>query len=275
MKARLLPLLASALAAGALAACTASQPPRPPAQPAPASPPPLRVAVDSGTPPYAFVRDGRLVGLEVDFAEALGRSLGRPVRVIDVAAFDAVIPALLDGRADIAMSGLTITRAREVRVAFSQPYLRSGLLTLMQRQDLERYPTVASVLSCDARITVVNGTTGEKFIRERCPQGGTIYPTSSTDIAVSEVRLGRVDMLIHDAPVVVWAVSAHEAGLGMLRKPLDREDLAWAMRRDDPALVTAVDAALASWRADGTRDRILDRWIPFWRELEAQAAKAG
>ena len=158
-----------AILAVALSSC--APPPTPP--PRPAGPPPLIVGVNSASPPYAFVQDGGYVGMEVDFARELGRSLGRPVRIVDLR-FEELFPALADGRIDIAMAGLTITSLREVRVAFSEPYLRSGLLPMMQRQDVERYPTLASVLACNARFSVVNGTTGEKFIRDRCGEIASI-----------------------------------------------------------------------------------------------------
>jgi hypothetical protein len=28
---------------------------------------------------------------------------------------------------------------------------------------------------------------------------------------------------------------------------------------------------LAHWRADGTRERILSRWVPYWKQLEGEA----
>ena len=256
------------LIALAMASCT--PPPAPP--PRPAGPKPLLVGVNSTSPPYAFRQDATIVGMEVDFARSLGRSLGRPVKIVDLR-FEDIFPALGDGRIDIAMAGLTITRLREVRAAFSDPYLRSGLLPMMQRQDVELYPTIASVLACTARFSVVNGTTGEKFIRDRCGAIGSIYPTNSTDIAISEVRLGRSDILIHDAPVVVWAVAGNEGALALIREPLNREALGWAVRREDQDLLAAVNAALAQWEADGTRALILDHWVPYWRGLEDQTSR--
>jgi ABC-type amino acid transport substrate-binding protein len=54
--------------------------------------------------------------------------------------------------------------------------------------------------------------------------------------------------------------------------PLDEEPLGWGLRQNDP-LRDAADAALARWRTDGTRDRLLTRWMPYWRELEGRVAQ--
>ena len=259
--------LAVVLAAVVLGACNAER--RPPAPQRPAAPP-LRVAVPYDSPPYGFRRNGDLVGLEVDFAHELAASLGRPLELVPVSWTD-LIPTLLAGQTDLAMAGLTITPAREVRIAFSDPYLRSGLLALMRRDDAPRYPTPRSVLETGDAIGVVSGTTGERFVREHARIASPlVYPSANG--AVTELGQRRVALVVHDAPVVVWYVSGDEANLAALLTPLDEERLGWGMRRGDDDLRAAVNGALARWRTDGTRERILDHWIPYWRRLESAEA---
>jgi len=226
--------------------------------------------VPPDAPPYAFRQGNELVGLEVDFAHELAAALGRPLDVLPVA-FADLVPTLLAGRADLAMAGMTITAAREVRIAFSDPYLRSGLIAIMRREDAGRYQTPRSVLEAAGQIGVVAATTGERFVRERAPYASVlVYPTALA--AVTELRQRRVDLVVHDAPVGIWFVSADEANLAALLKPLDEEQLAWGLSRSDEALRTAVNGALARWRTDGTLNRILARWIPYWQRLEQGGA---
>jgi len=252
------------LAATTLAACNAGQ-----HAPAPerARVAPLRVAVPYDSPPYGFRRDGKLVGLEIEFATELAASLGRPLDLLPVSWTD-VIPTLLAGQTDLAMAGLTITPAREVRIAFSDPYLRSGLLALMRRDDAARYPTPQSVLNSGDAIGVVSGTTGERFVREHTRIASPlVYPSAAG--AITELGQRRVALVVHDAPVVIWFVSGDEANLAALLKPLDEEQYGWGIRRGDDDLRTAVNATLARWRTDGTREHILDHWVPYWRRLES------
>ena len=256
--------LATALAAVALclsfAACTTrSQDPR-----AMYQVPPLRIGITSLSPPFAFVLDGRFVGLEVDFARELSRTLGRRIKLVDLP-FGSLLPALMEGRVDVVMAGLGVTPAREVRVAFSRPYLHSGLTALLRRSDEGRFRSAP----CEARFSVLSGSTGERFVRDRCKKSPAVFPTDSREIAVSEVRLGRSDIMVSEASVIAWAVAGDEGDLTLRREPLVREDLAWAVRRQDVELLRQIDGALEQWRAYGTRALVLDRWIPFWRELEA------
>lgn len=265
----LLAALVSATIAFALAACAPSRPVRG-IDPRPG--PPLRIGINSQSPPYCFQQDGYFVGLEIDFSRELSRTLGRPVKIVDMP-FDRLIPSLVENRIDIAMAGITRTRLRETRVAFAEPYLASGLIAAMRRSDARRYDTAARALDCSPRYSVVRGTTGERFIREHCWQSTAVIPTSSVDLAFSEVKASRADLFISDAPMIVWMVSADEGDLAILREPLDREDLAWAIRRGDAELLAAVNGALARWELDGTRAAVLDRWVPYWRVFEGYTRK--
>ncbi len=86
---------------------------------------------------------------------------------------------------------------------------------------------------------------------------------------MDELRTRRIDAFVHDAPVVIWFASRDEANVAPIRRLLGDEPLAWAMRRGDEALRERVNAVLARWRSDGTRDRILARWLPYWERLES------
>jgi len=230
--------------------------------------PPLRIGITSLSPPFAFQLDGQFVGLEVDFARELSRTLGRRIKLVDLP-FKSLVPALIEGKVDVVMAGLGVTAAREVRVAFSQPYLHSGLTGLVRRSDVARFQSAP----CEARFSVLSGSTGERFVRDKCPKSLSVFPTDSREIAVTEVRLGRSDIMVSEESVVAWAVSGAEGGLRMRREPLVREDLAWAVRRQDLDLLHQIDGALEQWRTDGTRAMVLDRWVPFWRELEAYSLR--
>jgi ABC-type amino acid transport substrate-binding protein len=232
----------------------------------------LRVGVAAGSPPFAFWRGGALVGLELDFAKELATALGSTldVRQLD---WDDLIPALEQRRVDVIMSGMTITRARQVRIAFSEPYLISGLIALARPGNVGRYPDAKSVLGTTGTVGVVENTTGERFVRERVT-GASVSAYPNVASAVTELGQRRIDIVVHDAPILVSFAAGNEAELAPVLHLLDREPLGWGMRRDDESLRAAANAALARWRTDGTRERILGRWVPYWSRLEAEAPPA-
>lgn len=233
----------------------------------PSSPAPLRVGVTTSSPPFALRQGSEVVGLEVDFARALADGLGRPLELRTLE-WEDQIPALVAGRIDIVMSGMTITPARQVRIAFSDAYLESGLIGMVRRGDSSRYRTARSVLESRGVVGVVSGTTGERFVRERAPGAQVgVYPTAGA--AVAELVQGRADAVVHDAPVLLWFAGSREADLAPVIEPLNHEQLGWGLRQADGELRAAVNGALARWRGDGTRERILSRWVPYWTRLEA------
>ena len=233
-----------------------------PASPRPPRVRPLVVGTNGASPPYAFRRDGQLVGLEIDLARELGHALGRPVDLLDLPFID-LFSALGDGRVDVVMSGITITKERQVRLAFADPYLQTGLGALIRRRDEEKFRDRDAVCKRPIDVGVVGGTIGEKVVRDRCPATiPRVYPRAED--AVLELRQRRLDAVVHDAPVLAWLGSQNESELEFITTRIVNEQLAWAFRPDESQLRDAANQALARMRADGTLDRIIARWVPQW-----------
>jgi len=223
---------------------------------------PLRIGVVADNPPIAFRQGGQLAGVEIDLGRRLAADLGSDARFIELP-FDQLIPALLNRRIDVVMSGMTVTRAREFRVAFADPYLRTGLVAMMRRQDAPRYDSAPKVIGTSARVGVIEGTTGERFVRERLEQA-TIAIYRDSKAAVWELGQRYIDLYVNDMPQVAWYVAGHEGELAGMWTPLTDDALAWAFRPDDAELREAANVALARWRADGTLTSTLRRWLPGW-----------
>lgn len=244
-----------------VAGCGPSQPP------APYVPPvvPLRVGVSPGSAPLIYLQDGRVVGLEADMAQRFADELGRPLRFI-VLEWGQLIPALLDGKVDVIMSGMTATQSRSVRVAFSDPYLDSGLMALIRRGDAQKLSSAEAIIQNLPQIGVKEGTTAEAFVRGRFQWNEiSLYPTSSA--AVTELLQRRIDVFVSDAPIILWQASAHDGELIPIDKMLKREQIAWAFRRDDGALIANANAMVSRMQADGQLTQLVRHWIPYWPGL--------
>jgi ABC-type amino acid transport substrate-binding protein len=257
-------LVLAVLAIFSLCATTACQPGPGVARP---NARPLRVGVTVDSPPFVVKQGQDLAGVEIDFARALEGQLGRPVRFVSLP-WSEQIPTLLRGDTDVIMSGLTATRAREATLAFTRPYLRSGLFALVRRKDVGRYPSRDALWGSNARFGVLAGSTAERLVRER-DDLASVSAYSTTTSATLELLQQRIDVFVHDGPTVGWLASQDEARLAPVLVKLADEPIAWGVRRDDQALAAALDDALARLDADGSRARILDRWIPYWKRLEA------
>jgi len=254
--------------AGAIAGCNETRPPEPvgqPAMPVMAAAAPLKVGVAGNFPPLIERQADGWAGIEVDLARRLAGRLGRPLELVETR-WNQLIPALLDGRIDIIMAGMTITDARKVRIAFSEPYMRTGLYALMRSEDRKRFTSVQDVLATRATVGVVADTTGDVFLGSKMPHA-VRWALSKVEAAPFELTNGKIDLFISDAPSVMWLVSENEADLVALKRFLDKEYLGWGIRRSDPSLLQAVNAALRAWKADGSLQEVLRHWVPYQKEL--------
>jgi ABC-type amino acid transport substrate-binding protein len=246
-----------------IGACATPEPP-PQATQAPApGPPPLRIGVTPGTPPMIFKSPDGLMGLEADFARLLGRELGRPVEFVELE-WDKQIPALLEGRTDIIMSNMTITAARQVRIVFTDAYVRVALVAVMRANDKAKFSTWDDILSTQGNVGVVPNTTGDAYVQRNMPYAVRVEVPTVKDAAL-QLERRRIDLLVHDGPVAMWMISENEADLVGFSSPLEEQDLGWGVRRGDQALLSTVNGVLAKWKRDGTLDNALDRWMP-WRK---------
>lgn len=223
--------------------------------------PPLRVGVTLNYPPIIFTRAGEPAGVEADLARLLAKRLGRPLQFVNVT-WEQQVPALIAGQTDIIMSGMSITKAREVRVAFSDSYLKSGLVAMMRVEDAQRYSSPEAVRQTMLSIGVVEGTTGDIFVRKNFPNAVRIASLPQAGDAPTPLRNRSIDIFVHDAPSIMWLVSENEADLAGLWEPFNEEHLAWGVRRDEPEFLSEVNAALDQWKSDGTLRKVLLKWLP-------------
>src|SRR5688572_2689331 len=85
----------------------------------------LVVGISGGALPFAAVKDGRLIGFEIELAERFGAHLGRKVRFSNID-FSGLIAAVATGKVDMIVSAIFITDERKLSIDFSDPYYEEG-----------------------------------------------------------------------------------------------------------------------------------------------------
>ena len=224
----------------------------------------IKVGITPNYPPLAFEREGRIVGVEPDLAEAVGKVLGSKL-VLTPIAWEDLPDALTSREVDVIMSGVSVTERRKKTVAFTRPYLTIGQMALVRTDDLSRLAEPGALDRTGVRVGVQRLTTGAAYARAELNKA-TVVEFGSADSGIEALREKRIDAFVHDAPTV-WRLTGRfdsdpSRTLAGLYRPLTKEELAWAVRRDETStLGAALDAALAKLRADGTLEQVLDRWI--------------
>lgn len=231
--------------------------------------PPLRVGMDLSYPPFETIgADGEPSGVSVELARALAAALGRPLAIENMP-FTGLIPSLQTGKIDLIISSMTATPERARAVAFSDPYLTTGLGALVPHDS-----TAAALTDLDLpgkTIVVRQGTTGEVFARANIKQA-RILALEKENACVLEIIQGKADAFIYDQMSVFQNAKRNPGKARALLAPLQKESWAVAIKRGDDALLAAVNAFLAEFRADGGFDRLARQ---FLAEEKAAFAEAG
>lgn len=222
----------------------------------------LRVGIATNAPPLIYKQNGKIVGLEAEFAAALAKYLNKSLHFVELDWKD-LIPALLNNKIDIIMSGMTKTPIREVRIAFTNRYLGSGQTALIRRQDAARFSTGLFTITTSSAIGVIKDTTGEYFVETRFSSVKKVA-FRNTQAAVRALINNEIDMFIHDAPVIFYLASENETnGLAPIFALLQEEDLAWAVRKDNKDLLNAANQFLTDSNNQEMIKKIIKYWIPF------------
>lgn len=225
---------------------------------------PLRVGVSTNAPPLIYKQGNKIIGLEADFARLFAQYLERPVQFIELN-WDQQIPALLDNRTEIIMSGMTITQMRMVRIAFSDPYFRSGQMALVRIENANRFQLGYRSIAQSKSVGVIKNTTGQYFIEKDFPRIKRVSYNSSAD-AVTALQNNRIEVFIHDAPIILnMAAKFETAGLVAVNTMLTDEYLAWGIRKDNQGLLEEANTFLSILKDRGRLLPMVKRWIPLAR----------
>ncbi len=238
-----------------------------------APPKPLRVGVTPNYPPLIMLKGDKATGAECDFAVQLASELGRPLELMPVP-WELQLEELEANRTDIIMSGMSVTPARQARVAFCDAYMDNPIVAVVRRGEGGRYPAAADILGASGGIGVLKGTAADTFARRSCKKGKVLPLATRDDVAFYLVNQ-RIDVYLDDLAAAIQIVTRYESRLELVKIPLESQQIAWAVRVDDENLKKQANEALARWRANGLLDQILDRWMPYLKtgQIEAPAKK--
>ena len=206
----------------------------------------LTMATNATFPPYEMTTDaGTIEGIDVDTAQAIAEKLGLELQIDDMD-FDAALLSVQQGKADIAMAGITVTDERMAVMSFSDSYA-TGIQSVI-------VPEGSDITSVDdlagKKIGTQRGTTGYLYCSDDFGEDAVVaYDNGLT--AVQALNNGQVDAVVIDnEPAKAYVES--NPGLKILDTSYAEEDYAIGMAKGNTALLEAVNSALEELKADGT-----------------------
>lgn len=213
----------------------------------------LIMSTNAEFPPYEYHDSDKIVGIDVEIAEAIAKKLNLELEIEDIA-FSAVITQVVSGKADIGMAGITVTEERKVNVNFSDTYATaSQMIILKDGSDIKSPDDLKG-----KTIGVQEGTTGDIFSGDI--ENAIVERYNRGLEAIQALTQGKVDAVIIDLEPAKVFVEQTE-GIFMLEEAFTTEEYAIAINKENTALLEAVNKALAELKADGTVDAIIAKYI--------------
>jgi polar amino acid transport system substrate-binding protein len=261
-------LVAVALAVSMVALTGCSTPAATTTAPAPAAPKvdlklvtpgQLTVGSDTTFPPFESMDGATAVGFDVDLMTAIAKEAGINKVVFSTEIFDSLIPTLkAGGKFDVIASGMTIKAERALEINFTNPYFDSNQSVAMKTGGTYTKPEDLK----GKKVGVQSGTTGASWAEENLkPAGATIVQFKDTAGAFSALQAGNVDAVINDLPVTAEYVKDASKGLIMAAQIPTGEQYGFAVSKDNPALLKALNDGLAKVKASGEYDTIFKKWF--------------
>ncbi len=218
----------------------------------------LTMATNAYFQPYEYYDGDKIVGIDAEIAAAIAEKLGLEL-VIEDMAFDSIITAVSEGKADIGLAGMTITEKRLESVDFSISYAK-GVQSIIVKEG-SPITSVDDLYAEGAAYKVGTqlGTTGYMYSTDDFGED-LVTPYTTGNEAVSALLGGDVDCVIIDNEPAK-AFVANNTGLKILETSYADEDYAACVAKGNTKLLDAIDGAITELTADGTIQKIVDKYI--------------
>ena len=197
----------------------------------------LRLATESGYAPFEYVRDGAVVGYDMELAAMFCEASGYGLEIVDMN-FDSILPAVQTGKCDFAAAGISITPERAESVLFSEPNFSGG--TVMAVLKASRTQTARAVRPEYTRfsdlsgktVSMITGAPFEELVREKIPDVGEITFYSSVPDVLLALKTGKTDAVISTNSVLQLAVN-RDPELSLFPQSLEDSTVGFAFARED------------------------------------------
>jgi polar amino acid transport system substrate-binding protein len=222
--------------------------------------PKLIIATDTTLVPMSFIgEEGTLIGFEPDLIAELSKVAGFDYEMISVA-WPGLFGGLITQKFDMVISSVTILEERKKRMAFSTPYLKSGL-ALVVRKDSQGVESLADVKAKNLLAGAQVGTTAY-FYLEKHPtlrkKGYEAYGHAITDLIN-----GELDAVLGESTGTLYYKNQREEyfkQIKMVGEIITEEYYGIVLHKKDTELLNKINSAIDQLLRNGTIAKLHAKW---------------
>ena len=158
----------------------------------------IKVGMDVFVPWAMKDKKGELIGFEIDMAKKLAADMGVKVEFVPTK-WSGIIPALITGKFDVLIGGMTITTQRNLKINFTRPYYYTEQGLMAHKKKAAGFK-VSDFNSPDVTIAARLGSTAAVAAKQRFPKA-KLRLFDDEPAAVQELRNGNVHAMVSAQPL--------------------------------------------------------------------------
>lgn len=213
----------------------------------------LRVIVNNELKPFGYIKNGKLVGYDVEILTLFAEEYGYRLDITSVP-FQSLLAGVSGGAYQLGISGLTITEERKETFDFSDTYHNEDIIYVVagDGDGLNAFRR--------AELGAVTGSLYGGYCRELFPNAHISEFNNFSDVLMA-LRQGKVDGTMLDRPNFN-AVKRTDSKLSAVNVPQYSVEIGFGFQKTEEgyALQAQMNAFLDKLRADGRLDSMLDKW---------------
>ncbi|MBT2728433.1 amino acid ABC transporter substrate-binding protein [Bacillus sp. ISL-75] len=217
----------------------------------------IKIAVDDTFPPMEYRDDqNKLVGFDIDLANALSKELGVKVEFIPTA-WDGILPGLDAKRYDIIMSSMNITDERKQKVDFVE-YMKLGQVVAVKSGNPQK---IQSKEDLSGKIVGVQlGSTSESAAKEIKGIKELKTYNGYTDV-FNDLGLGRLQGVIVAEAVGRYYKTTKPDAFDVVGSSFQSLPVGIAVRKGDDELQAALQKAIETVKDNGDYAEVSKKWF--------------
>lgn len=193
----------------------------------------IRVGMSTFVPWAMRDRNGDLIGFEIDVAKKLAEDMEVEVEFVPTA-WDGIIPALIAGKFDVIIGGMSIRPSRNLTVNFTMPYANSSVGVMANRKLAEGLAWPEGYNDSSVTFACRRGATPCQYIQEHFPKAELRMFDDDGQVE-QEVLNGNAHAMMSSQPKPAFAVYDNpEVAFAPTDEKINANAEAFALRKGDP-----------------------------------------
>ncbi len=217
----------------------------------------LRVLVVDGSPAFFSLTAGAEPGMDREILDGFARLQKLTLQAVPVPSWDALVPALLEGKGDLIAGGVTVTPARSRQIDFSAEVFPTRHVVVTRKPT--RVVTTLEELRAE-RVGTIKGSSMAEAITAAGVPASNLDDGLMSGGAPEALRKRRITATvsgIEDA--FLYRRADPEMQIGMFVGPAG--SLAFGVRKDAPRLKAVLDSYVSNLRRTPTWNRLVLKYF--------------